>query len=471
MAGQYQPGEEKALSGVYTFLKSFIKEATTIGNRGKLALPIVAHWGPIGEFVTVRSKASAQRIFGTTDEFDLIWAADPYPTEVLLYRVAGESAAAASAILKNSETDVLRVEAKYKGEAGNDLKVVVQPSLLDPTMTELLIYRGFELVDSQAGKTVDELVSAFAYSEFVVLKKLADLIPDPTTGVTLAGGDSGTEVEALKYTAYQNALATQKGKYGVFTLGIADPALNAAAEDWTKQQNALGNYVKFVFGGDEARDKNKQTIMKASTDVNDMAVVNVGSGVYWKGKAYASAKLAIYIASLMASLPLNYTMALYITPFDGLTKEWDPDTDLIEMVQAGVLMLNMDNKQVIIQEPVNTLTIPGPDQSIDFGKIRVADTFHTILQAEEKAGKDWIRQQPNSNSPARRAAFCQMMKQEVFRPLAMLEVIADDYEYIEDPDYHGENPIYTPARNAGHFIAGFRHQDALEKIYIYNKAN
>ncbi|MFE1631052.1 phage tail sheath N-terminal beta-sandwich domain-containing protein [Brevibacillus reuszeri] len=470
MAGQFQPGEDKVLSGVYSFLKSFIKEQTTIGNRGKLALPIVADWGPIGEFVTVRSKPSAEKIFGAAEELDLVWAADPSPTEVLLYRVAGENAAAANVVLKNGENEVLRIEAKHKGKAGNNLKVVVQPSLLDASRTEILIYRGFELVDSRTGKTVDELVSAFTDSEFVTLKKLTDTLPDVTAGVSLTGGNSGTSVEATKYTAYQNALATQKGKYGVFTLGIADPALNAAAEDWTKQQNALGNYVKFAFGGDETRDKNKQNIMKASTDVNHMAVVNVGSGARWKDKTYTSSKVAIYIASLMASLPLNYTMALYITPFESLTNEWDPDTDLIEMVQAGVLMLNLDNRQVIIQEPVNTLTIPGPDQSKDFGKIRVADTFHTILHAEEKAGKDWIRQQPNSNSPAKRAAFCQMMKREVFRPLATLEVIANDYEYIEDPEYHGDDPIYTPARNAGHFIAGFRHQDALEKIYIYNKA-
>ncbi|NRS15819.1 phage tail protein [Brevibacillus sp. HB1.4B] len=470
MAGQYQLGENKVLSGVYSFLKSFIKEQTTIGNRGKLALPIVADWGPIGEFVTVRSKVSAEKIFGVTEAFHLIWAANPHPTEVLLYRVAGDKAAVASVTLKSAATEVLLVEAKYKGEAGNNLKVVVQPSLLDATKTELLIYRGAELVDSRAAKTVDALVQAFSDSEFVVLKKIADTLPEATAGVNLTGGNSGTSVEAIKYTAYQNALATQKGKYGVFTLGIADPALNAAAEDWTKQQNALGNFIKFVFGGDETRDKNKQTIMKASTDVNHMAVVNVGSGARWKGNTYASSKVAIYIASLMASLPLNYTMALYITPFESLTHEWDPDTDLIEMVQAGVLMLNMDNRQVIIQEPVNTLTIPGPDQSKDYGKIRVADTFHTILHAEEEAGKEWIRQQPNSNSPARRAAFCQMMKQEVFRPLATLEVIANDYEFIEDPDYHGEDPIYTPARNAGHFIAGFRHQDALEKIYIYNKS-
>ncbi|MDH6351927.1 phage tail sheath N-terminal beta-sandwich domain-containing protein [Brevibacillus sp. 1238] len=470
MAGQFQPGEDKVLSGVYSFLKSFIKEQTTIGNRGKLALPIVADWGPIGEFVTVRSKISAEKIFGITEAFNLIWAADPFPTEVLLYRVAGDSAATASVVLKNGETDVLRVEAKYKGEAGNKLKVVVQPSLLDANQTELLVYRGFELVDSRTGKTVDELVAAFADSEFVVLKKLTDTLPASTAGVSLSGGNSGTSVEATKYTTYQSALATQKGKYGVFTLGIADPALNAAAEDWTKQQNVLGNYIKFVFGGDEARDKSKQATTKASTDVNHMAVVNVGSGARWKGKTYPSSKVAIYVAAIMASLPLNYTMALYITPFESLTVEWDPDTDLTDMVQAGVLMLNMDNDKVIIQEPVNTLTIPGPDQSREFGKIRVADTFHTILHAEEKAGKDWIRQQPNSNSPARRAAFCQMMKQEVFRPLAALEVIAADYEYIEDPDYHGDNAIYTPARNAGHFIAGFRHQDALEKIYIYNQA-
>ncbi|GED54934.1 phage tail protein [Brevibacillus borstelensis] len=471
MAGLYQPGEEKALSGVYSFLKSFIKEQTTMGIRGKLALPIVAHWGPIGEFVTVRTKASAQKIFGATEEFELIWASDPHPTEVLLYRVAGESAAAASATLKGAATEVLKVEAKHKGELGNSLKVVVQPNLIDHTKIDVLVYRGAELVDNQTGGTVDELVEAFQGSEFVVLKKLADGLPDPTAGVILSGGNSGTSVEATKYTAYQNALATQKGKFGVFTLGIADPALNAAAEDWTKQQCEIGNYVKFVFGGDSNRDKDKKATMKASTDANHMAVVNVGSGVHWRGKTYHSAKLAIYIASLMASMPLNYTMALYITPFESLTVEWDEATDLIEMVQAGALMLNTDNNRVIIQEPVNTLTIPGPNQSKDYGKIRVADTFHTILHAEEKAGKEWIRQQPNSNSPARRAAFCQMMKREVFKPLAMLEVIADDYEYIEDPDYHGDNAIYTPARNAGHFIAGFRHQDALEKIYIYNKSN
>ena len=470
MAGKYQPGEEKVLSGAYSFLKSFIEEQTTPGLRGKLALPIVADWGPIGEFVTVRNKTSAEKKFGKVEDFDLIWAADPQPTEVLLYRVAGNSAAAANAILKSGAIDVLKVEAKYKGELGNHLKVVVQPNLLDGTKVDVLIYKDAELVESQTGGTNDELVTAFANSEYVVLTKLTDTLPDPTAGTNLTGGDSGKSVEATKYTAYQNALATQKGKFGVFTLGIADPALNAAAQDWTDQQVALGNYIRFVYGGDSTRDQNKAAMIQSSKDANNMAVVNCGSGFKWKGKTYPSAKLAVYIAALMAAMPLNYTMALYITPFDALTVEWDQDTDLIELVQAGVLMLNMDNGKVIIQEPVNTLTTPGPDQSKEFGKIRVADTMFTILHAEEEAAKEWVRQQPNSNSQARRAAFCQMMKETVFKPLAAIEVIAADYEYIEDPEYHGPDPIYTPARNAGHFIAGFRHQDALEKIYTYNKA-
>lgn len=469
MSGKYQPGEEKVLSGAYSFLKSFIEEQTTAGLRGKFALPIVADWGPIGEFITVRNKTAAEKKFGQVDDFDLVWAADPQPTEVLLYRVAGESAKVASATLKNGATDVLKIEAKYKGTLGNSLKVVVQPNLLDNTKRDLLVYKDAELVDSQTGGTVDELVAAYAFSDYIVLTKLADSLPDSTAGTNLTGGDSGKSVEATKYTAYQNALAAQKGKFGVFTLGISDAALNAAAQDWADQQNVLGNYIKFVFGGDSTRDQDKAAIKKASTDANNMVVVNVGSGFKWKGKTYPSAKAAVFIGSLMAAMPLNYTMALYVTKFEALTKEWD-ETDLIELVQAGTLMLNMDNGKVIIQEPINTLTTPGPDQSKDFGKIRVVDTFHSIMYAEEEAGKEWVRQQPNSNSPARRAAFCQMIKKEVLRPLAALEVIAADYEYIEDPEYHGPDPIYTPARNAGHFIAGFRHQDALEKIYTYNKA-
>lgn len=470
MAGQYQPGEEKVLSGAYSYLESFIEEQTTPGLRGKFALPIVADWGPIGEFVTVRNRPTAEKIFGKVDDFELIWAADPKPTEVLLYRVAGSSAAAASVTLKNGTTDVLKVEAKYKGEFGNKLKIVVQPNLLDNTKVDVLLYKDAELVESHTGGTNDELVSAFAFSDYVVLTKLADDLPAPTAGTNLSGGDSGKSVEATKYTDYLNVLLTKKGQFGVFTLGVSDPAINAAAQDWVDLQRQQGNYIKFVFGGDATRDQNKAAIKQASKDANHMAVVNVGSGVKWKGKEYPSSKVAIYIGALMAAIPLNYTLALYITPFDELTKEWDQDTDLIELIEAGTLMLNTDNGSVIIQEPVNTLTVPGPDQSKEFGKIRVVDTLDAILLAEEEAGKKWIRQQPNSNSPARRRAFAEMIKRTVFKPLADLEVIAPDYEYYEDPEYHGPEATKVPARNAGHFIAGFRHQDALEKIYTHNRA-
>jgi hypothetical protein len=470
MAGAYQPGEEKVLSGAYSYLKSFIEEQTTPGLRGKVALPIVADWGPVGEFITARNKTVAESTFGEVEEFDLIWAADPRPVEVLLYRVAGSSAKRAFLILRGPTGDAIRIEAKYEGELGNRLKVVVQPNLLDSSKIDILIYLDAELVEKQTGGTNDELVDAFATSQYVKLTKISDELPISNAGENLQGGDSGKTVEATKYTAYLNALATKKGKYGVFTLGVADPALNAAAQDWTDQQRVLGNYIKFVFGGDEARDKDKNAIKQASRDANHMAIINVGSGVKWRGRTYHSYKTAIFVASLMAAMPLDYTMALYVTKFDGLTVEWEQDTDLIELVEAGVLMFNMDNDKVIIQEPVNTLTIPGPNQSMDFRKIRVVDTFDTILLGEEEAGKAWIRQQPNTNSPARRQAFCQMMKHDVFRPLAALEVIAPDYEYIENPEYHGENAIYTPKREAGHFIAGFRHQDALEKIYTYNKA-
>jgi hypothetical protein len=470
MAGWYQPGELKVLSGAYSFLKSFIQEQTTPGLRGKMAIPIVADWGPIGEFVKVRNKASAISKYGEVEDFDLIWAADPKPTQVLLYRVAGDSAKKAFIILVGATGDALKIEALYEGDLGNRLKVVVQPNLVDPTKIDILIYKDAELVEVQTGATNDELVFAFSGSKYVRLTKLSEELPLPNAGQNLTGGDSGKNVEATKYTAYLSALKTKKGEYGVFTLGIPDPALIAAAQDWTDQQRYLGNYTKFVFGGDAARDKDKVAIIKASKDANHMAVVNVGSGFIWRGKSYPSYKTAIFIAALMAAMPLNYTMALYITKFEEVTQHWDEDTDLTELVQAGTLMLNMDNDKVIIQEPVNTLTVPGPDQSADFGKIRVADTFDTILYAEEEAGKRWIRKQPNSNSPAQRQAFSQMIKETVLKPLAAQQVIADDYEHIEDPDYHGPDAIYVPSRNAGHFIAGFRHYDALEKIYTYNKA-
>ncbi|WP_286886688.1 phage tail sheath N-terminal beta-sandwich domain-containing protein [Aneurinibacillus sp. UBA3580] len=477
MAGIYQPGEEKVLSGAYSFLKSFIEEQTTPGLRGKLALPIVADWGPIGEFVRVRNKQAAVNIFGEVEDFDLIWAdsirpssISIRPTQVLLYRLAGASAKKAFLILVGPSGDCIRVEAKYEGEFGNRLKVAVQPNLMDAALIDILIYLDAELVESQTGATNAELVAAFAGSEYVTLTKISDELPIPNAGTNLADGDSGKSVEATKYTDYLDKLITKKGEYGVFTLGVADAALNAAAQDWTDEQRYKGNYIKFVFGGDANRDKNKADIIQASKDANHMAVINVGSGVKWRGKTYSSSKVAVYIASLAAAMPLNYTMALYITNFDEVTVEWDQDTDLIDLIEAGTLMLSKDNDKVIIQEPVNTLTVPGPDQSSDFGKIRVVDTFDSILLAEEEAGKEWIRKQPNTNSPARRAAFCQMMKEKVFAPLAAIEVIAPDYEYMEDPLYYGQDAIYTPKRSAGHFVAGFRHQDALEKIYTYNKA-
>ena len=470
MSGKYQPGEEKVLSGAYSYLKSFITEQTTAGERGKVAIPVVADWGPIGEFVTVKDKQQAVSVFGEVDDFELVWAANPRPSEVLLYRVAGDSAKAAEITLKNGATDCLKVTAKYKGAFGNRLKVVVQTNLLDAQLVDVSIYMDADLVESHTSGTADGLLSAFSASDYVMLAKLADALPSPTAGTDLTGGDSGTTVEAVKYTNYLAGLETKKGNYGVFTLGVADESLIAAAQEWTEDQRAGGNYIKFVFGGDSTRDQVKAEIKQASLDANHMAVVNVGSGVEWEGKTYPSYKVAVYIASLMAAMPLNHTMALFITPFDRLTKEWAENTDLKELVTSGTLMLNMDEGSVIIQEPVNTLTVPADWQSKDFGKIRVVDTFDAILSAEERAGKKWIQQQPNTNTPATRSAFSMMIQNTVLLPLANLQVIAPDYEHVEDPLYHGDDAPNVPSRSAGHFVCGFKHQDALEKIYTYNKA-
>lgn len=470
MPGEYKPGEEKELSGSYSFLKAFVEEHTTPGLRGKLALPIIADWGPVGEFVTVKNKAEALLHFGAVEDFDLIYAAEPKPSEVLLWRAAGASAKAASAVLKSAtDTDSLQVDAFYKGSDGNRIRIVVQPDILDETKTEILVYFDAEMVASYVGTSNDDFVQINTTSKLVKITKMSDDIPAASAGVNLTAGDSGRTVEATAYTAYLSALETKRGKFGVFTLGITDPALNAAAQQWTDEQVLEGNYIRFVSGGDDTRDQNKEQTAQASLDANHLAVHNVGAGIEWNGKQYPSSKVAVYMAALISAMPLNYTMALFITPFDRVTKEWGK-TDLIDLVKAGTLMLTMDNDKVIIQEPVNTLTKPSADQSEEFGKIRVVDTLFTIRMAEEELGKAWVRSQPNSNNQIRRLAFARRVLDEVFKPLADLEVIEPDYEYIEDPQYHGEDAVFKPARNAGYFIAAFKHLDALEKIYSYNQS-
>ncbi|WP_110113267.1 phage tail sheath N-terminal beta-sandwich domain-containing protein [Bacillus sp. CGMCC 1.16541] len=455
-------GRHESLAGIYAFFEMVTQNAVTEAARGVLAMPIKAHWGPINEFIELRSYPDAKQYFGTGLTAGLLqlafWGS---PLAVKVYRIATQEAKVAQLDLTS-----IVIKALYPGDRGNDFKITIRPYLDDPTKTELLVVEGATILQSIPFATIDELVEKASDGYYIRVEKVSDVIPEAISSRALSGGNSGATVTAEDYSAFFKA-AEAESFNRIALDGVKDAGIKQMLIQFVKDQRALGKLIRGTVGG------------MTATAIDYYPIENVYQKAFKDGIEYSPEDVAIYASASLGSCPLNRSRALQITPFDEIQKL--SNVDMQRLVDEGNLLFTQEGRTVRFSTPVNTMTtIKNFDEwyKMGDGADEVA-VIKTLQKSKIVEANDYIAEVQDTffkrfasyaNTIARRRAAAQLFKDEVLIVMENDEVIeAGTSECIPRAEYHGENPTKNAYKDEAFFDSNYQIVDAMEKIYLRNR--
>ncbi|WP_136603664.1 phage tail sheath family protein [Paenibacillus dokdonensis] len=455
--GTWENTNKPVLPGLYMNFKAAAASAIQGGMRGTVVVPVKANWGPVREFVEISSETAIAQVFST----DTLDGATAYPTlylallggpkKLLAYRLADDTAAAASITLQNADAspaEVLQLQAKYPGSRGNGLAVTVQPSLGEPDARELRLYEGTKLLGTYKGTdgtaaSIAEQINQDSSNVWITAKVLGQGgIPADVSGAALSGGSSGSgKLTNADYIAMQEAAEGQE--FDVLALDYAaDMALLQSFAAWVKRLRREGRGVTAVFGGSASDDVSKDAVKLVSARslaLNHEGIINVGTGVRLAGTDYSSAQAAAYVAGLIAGQRLNQSATYTVTPFDDVTRRW-ARSEQEEAVKNGVFLLFFDGRQVKALRGINSLVSPAEGQNNAWKKIRTIRVMDAINADLQRAAEQTYIGKVNNTEEGRLALIGAV--KEYLAQLSLSGVIeSNGYDVILDPAYYGDSAV------------------------------
>lgn len=388
--GNWTPGEEKKRPGLYNRFISTALSRVKTGASGIVGMPVKADWGPLNELVDIESESEVIKKFGesgkgcTTYLLNrcLLGGKKYKPKKIIAYRIAGASAAEASATIEGS----LKLSAKYKGARGNNFKYSISENIFEDTKKDVKLYEGSELLATYTVEPTDikTLVDSInADDGLIKAEKIGDTALSDTATKEFTGGNSGTDVTSSDYILALDAF--EPVLINVLVLdGISDSSIQASVKSWVTRVREAGKEVMFVMGGSAEDDKDITVGNARSIAANNKAVVNVVVGVKNAVRSFTSAETACQVAGLIAGTPINKS-----TTYKQLEDVSDvtvllSDTQIKQALKAGSFIMTRDMDpetyaiSIKVEQGINTLTVYGENESEKFSKIKCVRTLDTI---------------------------------------------------------------------------------------------
>ena len=361
MAGGTWTAQNKIRPGVYIRFSSVPDNSLTIGERGVVTICEPLSWGPVAQVISVTADTDVTTITGypmgdqknrfLREIFKGTNRTDP-PREVLLYRPAASSVAAASATISP-----LTVTAKYQGARGNDISVIIT-ELTDPadTFTVQTVVAG-TIMDTQTVRTADELVP----NDWVEFSGTGALTATASTPLT--SGADGT-VSATAYSSYLTAI--EPYKFDVMIYDGTDPTVQAAMESFIQRiADEAGQYAQLVASG--------------LTNPDSRFVINVESGATLEdGTALTSAQVCWWAGGALAGAQYNESLTYAQYPGAVSVSPVMTNAEYEEALQSGEFVLFADNGVVKVEQDINSLVTYTEDIGRVFHKNRVMRLCNTI---------------------------------------------------------------------------------------------
>ena len=351
--------QNKVLPGAYINFKSKDRPIATFADRGYAAIPLVLDWGPEGEIFTVDQaefQTNTSAIFG----YDYTHASMKCLRDLFLnlktghfFRLNNGAQKAACAI----------ATARYGGVRGNAVKIVVNESLDEANVFDVITYLDKAIIDRQSVKAMSEIKD----NDYVVFKK--DYVLAASAGTPLTGGTNGTAVTGLDYQSFLDLI--EQKYFNVLICPSTEKTIQSLFMAYTRRmRDDVGIKFQLVVQGVENADY--EGIISVKNTVSDEGV-SPASLVYWVGGAQAS-------CAINASL----TNATYNGEY--AVEASFKQSELAKYLQLGFLVLHSVGKRVggeyvetvRVLEDVNSFTSFTVEKNNDFSNNQVMRVLDQI---------------------------------------------------------------------------------------------
>ncbi len=386
--------------GFYITFQTVAAPGVAGGQFGTVGMPIVADWGPLATFTTVRTVDELDAAFGvdvgagsaTTHlaREVLIGGAK----EVKLYRMEGTTAATTASVTLSDQTAVtpltLILTTKYKGTRGNAFRATVRANPADVLKNDLLIYEGNVLLETYTHTKNDAAGLKAAINDtdrgsaYVVATGTATTTFGTglvlVTASAFTGGTSATDVTSSHYLTAQTAFE-REGGFDVFCLdGISTDGIVESAADWAIAQNQQGNYMMLVVGGDASEAA--ASAVTRTLDYDSEFVVSLHGDTVLTLRdgttsARSSAKLSPRVAGMIAAAGSTGSITRGEIPGVTITT---PNTkaEAEALINGGVVGLYKRGDVVVIEDGITSFTSFRDDKDETFGTISNVRTMQQM---------------------------------------------------------------------------------------------
>ncbi|MFE4713958.1 phage tail sheath family protein [Paenibacillus sp. NPDC056722] len=348
MAGGTWTTQNKVRPGVYVNVASEQSAIGKMGERGITALALTLPWGPSGTLLKVTPQDDIYKLLGHSLSHPALLPVREVLKRagtLLLYRLNDGVKAAITG-------SGLQATAKYSGERGNDLTLVIEKNIENNTLFDVKTLLDGSEVDKQTVAKAEELVAS-AWVKFQLNGTEGLKL---TAALPLTGGTNGT-VTNQQHSNFLSALEVQDFQ----TVGLLS------------QDNALkGLYTSFVKRLRDAEGKKVQAVLSDYATAGHEGVISVKNGVVLADGTIVDKTAAVaWVAGATAAAAVNesLTYQAYDDAVDADIRLSHSETTAALL--NGDLLFTFSSGRAVVEQDINTFTAFSPDKARAFSKNRV----------------------------------------------------------------------------------------------------
>lgn len=349
---------------------------------------------------------------------------------VVFARAATALAAAATLTLNNTTpVAAIRLTARWKGTAGNQISIVRDDDPIDATKDRLrVLFRGAEVEKYVYTATdIAGLVAAINArpSRYIIADGpgggavVTGTALAATAGTALATGNDGAVLTATEYLAAQDAL--EFAEFGALApAALTDAPVKVQLANWTRTMAEEMRPFRLVLGGALAETVDTAIAeLAANPSLRDEHVIRFGVGTWHEdtlNKDLSTAQLAAYVAGLMVARGERSALTRADAPTLHAVGGSGPSTDELKAGRdAGITMLrrvSSPRTELVISEGVTTFisTVLPAKPYIFFSEPRIVGLLDRIVRQMVAWGDEFVIGDLPANDDTRNLVRKEMRK-------------------------------------------------------------
>lgn len=354
MAGGTWTTPNKVRPGVYTQISSQEEPIGRVGERGIAALGLSLPWGEPHKMLRITPGTNLTEVLGYDSTAPQLLAVKEILKRagtLLLYRLNSGTQATGT-------TAGLKVTARYGGERGNDIQIVIENAVDDTGKFVVSTLLNGKVVNKQLVSSAEDLKPNL-YVEFA--PETGDLAA--TAGFSLTGGANGT-VTNQEHVDFLAALEVQDFQtVGLLSSDVTLKSLYTAFIKRLREQE--GKKVQAVLSDYPVADYEGIISLKNGVILTDGTVVDKVKAVAWVTGATAA-----------AAVNESLTYAAYDEAVD--TDIRMSHTEIEAALTNGEFLFSYSGGKAVVEQDINSFTSIEPAKARHFSKNRVVRVLDGI---------------------------------------------------------------------------------------------